>query len=230
MLADAELRRSMREPPELRPTIDADERFLVRRFLRRYVTYCARRRRFIDHRCSSVGSVATCLMLATGRSFLCLRFSPLGETGDRLANAVRAMPQGQRWRTATKRVLRTINSRCLGIPKTRLRFIVSFLNIAGRPAIFWRRRDLDARETLVPPAPVQITARESVAKREMAEVREFDAVTGLQRSSNLRVEAISQLQRLADIETDFLKQDLSQCALDLFQFVFGHRGRPVCFG
>ena len=86
-------------------------------------------------------------MLATGRSFLRLRFSPPGETGDRLANAVRAMPQGQRWRTATKRLLRTIDSRCVEIPESCLRFIVSFLNVAGRPAFYRRRRDRDARET-----------------------------------------------------------------------------------
>jgi hypothetical protein len=33
-------------PPELRPSIDALGAFLVRLFLRRYVTYCARRRQF----------------------------------------------------------------------------------------------------------------------------------------------------------------------------------------
>ena len=32
--------------PELQPALDALEAFLVRLFLRRYVTYCARRRRF----------------------------------------------------------------------------------------------------------------------------------------------------------------------------------------
>ena len=31
---------------DMQPTIDAIERFLAREFLRRYVTYCARRRRF----------------------------------------------------------------------------------------------------------------------------------------------------------------------------------------
>jgi hypothetical protein len=33
-------------PPELQPTIDAAEAFLLAVFLRRYVTYCARRGRF----------------------------------------------------------------------------------------------------------------------------------------------------------------------------------------
>ena len=42
----AELRRFNENPPELRPAIDALEAFLVQRFLRRYVSYCARRRRF----------------------------------------------------------------------------------------------------------------------------------------------------------------------------------------
>ena len=45
-MMDAELRRFNEAPPELQPTIDALESFLVRLFLRRYVTYCARRRRF----------------------------------------------------------------------------------------------------------------------------------------------------------------------------------------
>jgi hypothetical protein len=43
---DAELRRYSERPPELRPAIDAAEAFLLAVFLRRYVTYCARRRRF----------------------------------------------------------------------------------------------------------------------------------------------------------------------------------------
>jgi hypothetical protein len=42
----AELRRFRERPPELQPAIDALEAHLVRVFLRRYVTYCARRRRF----------------------------------------------------------------------------------------------------------------------------------------------------------------------------------------
>ena len=33
-------------PPDLAPAIDATERFLLRLFLRRYITWCARRRRF----------------------------------------------------------------------------------------------------------------------------------------------------------------------------------------
>jgi hypothetical protein len=134
-MMNVELRCYSDRPPELTepPTNDSAEAFLVRLFRRRYVAYCARRRRLVDRRCSSVGRVATCLLLATRRSFLCLRFSPLGETGDQLANAVRAMPQGQRWRRATKRLLRTINSRCLEIPEARLRFIVSLLNVAGPP-------------------------------------------------------------------------------------------------
>ena len=42
----AEMRRLRERPPELQPAIDALEAFLVRTFLRRYVTYCAKRRRF----------------------------------------------------------------------------------------------------------------------------------------------------------------------------------------
>jgi hypothetical protein len=43
---DAELRRYSERPPELQPAIDAVEAFLLVVFLRRYVTYCARRGRF----------------------------------------------------------------------------------------------------------------------------------------------------------------------------------------
>ena len=43
---DAELRRNSEVPPELGPAIDAAEVFLLAVFLRRYVTYCARRGRF----------------------------------------------------------------------------------------------------------------------------------------------------------------------------------------
>jgi hypothetical protein len=47
LMMNAELRRYSEAPLELqRPAIDAVEAFLVRLFLRRYVTYCARRRRF----------------------------------------------------------------------------------------------------------------------------------------------------------------------------------------
>jgi hypothetical protein len=48
-MMNAELLRSSERPPELaEPTaIDALEALLVRTFLRRYVTYCARRRRFL---------------------------------------------------------------------------------------------------------------------------------------------------------------------------------------
>jgi hypothetical protein len=48
-MMDAELRRFSERPPELLatpPAIDGSERFLLLVFLRRYVTYCARRRRF----------------------------------------------------------------------------------------------------------------------------------------------------------------------------------------
>jgi hypothetical protein len=47
-MMNAELRRFNERPPELvKPAaIDALEAFLVRTFLRRYVTYCARRSRF----------------------------------------------------------------------------------------------------------------------------------------------------------------------------------------
>ena len=40
------MRRYTESAPELQPAIDASEAFLLRVFLRRYVTYCARRRRF----------------------------------------------------------------------------------------------------------------------------------------------------------------------------------------
>ena len=43
---DAALRPSNERPPEPGPAIDATEAFLVAVFLRRYVTYCARRGRF----------------------------------------------------------------------------------------------------------------------------------------------------------------------------------------
>ena len=45
-MMNAEMRRFRERPPEIEPAIDALEAFLVRLFLRRYVTYCARRRRF----------------------------------------------------------------------------------------------------------------------------------------------------------------------------------------
>ena len=45
-MMDAELRRYSEQPPELQPAIDAAEAFLLAVFLRRYVTYCARRGRF----------------------------------------------------------------------------------------------------------------------------------------------------------------------------------------
>ena len=43
---DAQFRRYSERPPELQPAVDAAEAFLLAVFLRRYVTYCARRRRF----------------------------------------------------------------------------------------------------------------------------------------------------------------------------------------
>jgi hypothetical protein len=43
---DAGLRRYRERPPELQPAIDGSEAFLLAVFLRRYVTYCARRGRF----------------------------------------------------------------------------------------------------------------------------------------------------------------------------------------
>jgi hypothetical protein len=48
VMMDAELRRfSERQPELVKPAaIDTFEAFLVRTFLRRYVTYCAKRRRF----------------------------------------------------------------------------------------------------------------------------------------------------------------------------------------
>jgi len=41
-----ELRRFRERPPELEASIDALEAFLVRLFLRRYITYCARRGKY----------------------------------------------------------------------------------------------------------------------------------------------------------------------------------------
>ena len=52
MIAHAELMRLQEPPPQINPhleqppAIDAAERFLVAMFLRRYVCYCARKRRF----------------------------------------------------------------------------------------------------------------------------------------------------------------------------------------
>ena len=43
---DAALRRYSERPPGLQPVIDAAEAFLLAVFLRRYVTYCARRGRY----------------------------------------------------------------------------------------------------------------------------------------------------------------------------------------
>jgi hypothetical protein len=43
---NAELKRYSERPLELKPSLDSAEAFLVRLFLRRYVTYCARRGRF----------------------------------------------------------------------------------------------------------------------------------------------------------------------------------------
>jgi hypothetical protein len=45
-MMNVEMRRFRERPPELQPAVDALEAFLVRTFLRRYVTYCARRGRF----------------------------------------------------------------------------------------------------------------------------------------------------------------------------------------
>ena len=48
-MMSAELRRYSERPHELQPAIDAAEAFLLAAFLRRYITYCARRGRFTDH-------------------------------------------------------------------------------------------------------------------------------------------------------------------------------------
>src|SRR4030095_16540399 len=45
-MISAELRRFRERPPELQPVMDALEAFLVRAFLRRYITYCARRGKY----------------------------------------------------------------------------------------------------------------------------------------------------------------------------------------
>ena len=46
VMMNAEMRRFRERPPEIEPAIDGIEAYLVRTFLRRYVTYCARRGRF----------------------------------------------------------------------------------------------------------------------------------------------------------------------------------------
>jgi hypothetical protein len=46
MVTHAELMQLEEPQPDMQPTVDAAERFLLAVFLRRYVTYCARRRRF----------------------------------------------------------------------------------------------------------------------------------------------------------------------------------------
>ena len=46
LMMNSELRRFSERPPEVQPAIDATDAFLARLFLRRYVTYCARRGRF----------------------------------------------------------------------------------------------------------------------------------------------------------------------------------------
>jgi hypothetical protein len=43
---NAEMRRFRERPPELQPVMDTLEVFLVQLFLRRYITYCARRRQY----------------------------------------------------------------------------------------------------------------------------------------------------------------------------------------
>src|SRR4029453_13093982 len=50
---DAALRRYNERPPELQPAIDAAEAFLLAIFLRRYVTYCARRGRYAAMNCAA---------------------------------------------------------------------------------------------------------------------------------------------------------------------------------
>ena len=46
IVTHAELVRLEEPQPDMRPAVDATERFLLAVFLRRYVTWCARRRRF----------------------------------------------------------------------------------------------------------------------------------------------------------------------------------------
>ena len=46
VMMNAELKRYSERAPEFKPAIDAAEAFLVRTFLRRYVTFCARRGRY----------------------------------------------------------------------------------------------------------------------------------------------------------------------------------------
>ena len=92
--------------------------------------------------------------------------------------------------------------------------------------LFWGPLTLDPSGTLIPSASVRVNSGEAVPKREITD-REFGAVTGLRRRSDLPgVEAIGQLQRLAEIEAMLLKLELRQGAPDLFQVVFGHRGLP----
>jgi hypothetical protein len=46
IVTHAELARLEEPQPDMQPVVDATERFLLALFLRRYVTWCARRRRF----------------------------------------------------------------------------------------------------------------------------------------------------------------------------------------
>jgi hypothetical protein len=46
IVTHAELARLEEPQPDMQPAVDATERFLLAVFLRRYVTWCARRRRF----------------------------------------------------------------------------------------------------------------------------------------------------------------------------------------
>ena len=85
---DAELRRYSERPLELQPAIDALEAFLLAVFLRRYVTYCARRGRFaaMDGSAHLYGQVSASVAVETT--------SPAGAEPV-LARHVRVRPSGK---------------------------------------------------------------------------------------------------------------------------------------
>lgn len=62
----AELKRMEERPPELAPSLDDVEIFLAAVFLRRYVTYCARARRYAEMN----GAARLLAALGSGRNLL----------------------------------------------------------------------------------------------------------------------------------------------------------------
>ena len=69
-MMSAELKRHGERPPELQPAIDAAEAFLVLTFLRRYVTYCARRRRFAANERGGAAARSVGASYLTGSKYL----------------------------------------------------------------------------------------------------------------------------------------------------------------